>query len=56
VRNTTMIRLGTRLHPTEITDAWYAADCPPSLDVSGLSRRVRLQWRIACLLRGAKRS
>jgi hypothetical protein len=46
--------LGRRLHPIEVTDAWYAQDCPPALDASNLSRRVRLQWRIACLLRGVK--
>lgn len=49
-----MISLGRKLHPVEITDAWYAADCPPQLDTSGISLRIRLQWKLACWLRGAR--
>jgi len=46
--------LGVRLHPDEITEAWYGAGCPPRLDTRGLSPRVRLQWWLACRLRGVR--
>jgi hypothetical protein len=48
-------RLGAKLHPTAVTDAWYAADCPPKLDASDLPLRVRLRWMVACWLRGVQR-
>jgi hypothetical protein len=50
---TARVRLGLRLHPEAVTDAWYAADCPPRLDASSLPLRVRLQWQLACWLRHA---
>ena len=48
-------RLGRALHPAAITDAWYAADCPPELHPRrlGAPRRTVLCWRLACWLRGA---
>jgi hypothetical protein len=45
--------LGARLQPRSVTDAWYEAGCPQSF-VPSVSLRVRLQWRLACWLRGAE--
>lgn len=47
-----MTNLGRRLHPQEVTDAWYAAECPPGFNPP-VNLRTRLRWRLACLLRGA---
>jgi hypothetical protein len=47
-------RLGAKLHPEAVTAAWYAAGCPPRLDASSLPLRVRLQWYLACRLRGLR--
>jgi hypothetical protein len=47
------VRLGSRLQPAAVTEAWYAAGCPRDL-VPPLPLHVRLQWRLACWLRGAK--
>lgn len=57
-RTTTMRALGAMLHPQSIADAWYAADCPPSLGWSGARRagvslKDRLRWKVGCALRGA---
>lgn len=56
IRPDCLREVGRRLHPDTITDAWYAADCPPKLDwrAAGITRRTWLQWRLACLLRGAR--
>jgi hypothetical protein len=45
--------LGIKLHPESVTEAWYAADCPPELDAraAGIPLRVRVQWRVSRLLR-----
>ena len=47
-------KLGTKIHPEAITEAWYAADCPPSMDykAAGVSFLTRVQWHVACFLRG----
>ena len=52
--NTIRARLGRKLHPAEITDAWYAQDCPPRLDTNDLPFTIRVRWRLACALRGVK--
>lgn len=54
-RPATARALGSMLHPVAITDAWYAADCPPRLDTTNISRQTRIRWWLACFLRGAKR-
>lgn len=48
-----MVRLGRRLHPEVVTDGWYASDCDPTYRPE--SPRVRLQWELAILLRGARK-
>lgn len=47
-------RLGRLLHPIEITDAWYAQDCPPRLNLTGIPFTIRIRWRLACVLRGVR--
>lgn len=48
-----MVRLGRKLHPQSVTDGWYASECDPDYTPDSLS--VRAHWRVACLLRGARR-
>lgn len=48
-----MVRLGRRLHPEVVTDGWYASDCDPNYKPDSL--RVRIQWELAILLRGARK-
>jgi len=47
--------VGVMLHPASVTDAWYAAECPPSSScaILGVNWLTHLQWRLACVLRGA---
>lgn len=44
--------VGVLLHPPSVTDAWYAADCPPRLDRRALSLGDRVVWRVSRVLRG----
>jgi hypothetical protein len=53
-RPATLRALGHMLHPEAITEAWYAAQCPPRLTRT-VPGRVWLRWRLAVLLRGADR-
>lgn len=48
-----MVRLGRKLHPEIVTEGWYASDCDPNYNPESL--RVRLQWKLAILLRGARK-
>jgi hypothetical protein len=48
-----MRTLGVRLHPQEVTDAWYLAECPPRFQPP-VGRVIRAQWHLACLFRGAR--
>jgi hypothetical protein len=50
---TYMQELGIRIHPREVTDAWYAANCPPNFKPN-VPFLTWAQWRLSCLLRGAK--
>lgn len=50
-----MRRLGHRLHPASVTNAWYAAGCPRRLHWRAVRLRDYLTWRIASWLRGAIR-
>jgi hypothetical protein len=47
--------LGRSLHPESVTEAWYAAKCPPDFSPGryGIGPWVVLRWRFACWLRGA---
>lgn len=53
-RPATIRALGVVLLPLAITDAWYAADCPPRLDAkrAGVAYRERVAWRLSRFLRG----
>jgi hypothetical protein len=56
LRPALLCRLGERLHPDTVTDAWYAADCPPRFKPRdhGVTLRDTLKWKLACFLRGCR--
>lgn len=44
--------LGQISHPAAVTEAWYAANCPPRLDRATLPRKVRVHWFVSRAMRG----
>lgn len=56
-RPLTLRTFGHLLHPAAVTDAWYAADCPPvSKRLPGVSTVDHMRWRVACACRGTKKA
>jgi hypothetical protein len=50
-RPLTLRAFGVKIHPQSVTDAWYAADCPPNFKPP-VPFLVRVRWHASRLLRG----
>lgn len=55
-RRAALVRvLGVIVHPAAVTNAWYAAECPPHSALSDkLPRTVRMRWAVSRFLRGVE--
>lgn len=43
--------------PTSVSDAWYAAECPPKMRMFGrVPHSDYIAWRLSCLLRRTRRA